>query len=136
MNKQDLRIGNTIEYHLIDDIGPSEEHVDEWIETNVDWQDLNHLSEDEEGFNEWHRPIPLSEEVLVRCGYTMIQESSAGKVWAFVVDGVFSSDLKIIQWKTTERAGKFYRGELELQGLHHLQNIQYALTGHELELKK
>jgi len=80
-------------------------------------------------------PIPLSEEVLVRCGYTMIQENSAGKVWAFVVDGVFSSDLKIIQWKTTDKAGKFFRGELEIQGLHHLQNIQYALTGHELELK-
>ena len=84
--------------------------------------------------NEFISPIPLSEDILLRLGYNIIHNSSAGNAWGFVINGVFSSDLKIIQWKTTEKAGKFYRGELELKGLHHLQNIHHALTGTELTL--
>jgi hypothetical protein len=134
MTPQQLRIGNYLQSKQWGGIGQIE-----GIEVFEDfWQvkAKGYVHDVVEGKYFDLEPIPISEDVLIRCGYTMIQKSSAGKVWAFVVDGVFSSDLKIIEWKTTERSGKFYRGELEIKGLHHLQNIVYFLTGHELELKK
>jgi hypothetical protein len=128
----ELRIGNTIQYHLIDNIGPVEEHVDEWVETNIDWEDLQQVSENEEGFNEWHRPIPLSEEVLMRLGFECSYKSNMhsvyslgdGKISYYFWYGTGNSYLSIVGTKFI------------CNTVHHLQNIVHDLLGHELELKK
>jgi len=123
----ELRIGN---YFCLNTIDENCQPVKIFTQANSMFiRDCEHYGEKWTG-----EPIPLSEDILLRLGYSIIHSSSAGNAWGFVINGVFSSDLKIIQWKTIERAGKFYRSELELKGLHHLQNIHSDLTGTELTL--
>lgn len=77
-------------------------------------------------------PIPLSEEWLVKLGFSVINENSAGKRYGYVINGVFSSDLTFAFWKTTKQAGKFFRADLQIKHVHQLQNLYFALTGVEL----
>ena len=79
-------------------------------------------------------PIMLNEEWLLKFGFSVINESSAGKRYGYVINGVFSSDLTFTFWKTTKEAGKFFRGDLELKSVHQLQNIYFALVNSELQL--
>ena len=60
LTAKDLRCGNTLNYYTAEgDILP----------TTIDWQDIKWVSEDEEGFNSVHAPIPLTEEWLLRLGF-------------------------------------------------------------------
>jgi len=80
-------------------------------------------------------PIPLSEEILVnKCGYSIITESSAGIRYGIVKDHVFNSDLTLTFWKTTDNAGKFFRGNIEIDSVHILQNLLWALAKIEITL--
>lgn len=81
------------------------------------------------------KPIPLDESWLIRAGFSVINESSAGKKYGYVIKGVFSSDLTFIFWKTTENIGKIFRWNLEIKHVHQLQNLFFALTGTELTFK-
>ena len=78
------------------------------------------------------QPIKLTEEWLLKLGFSVITENSAGKRYGYVIDGIFSSDLTFTFWKTTKEAGKFFRGDLELKSVHQIQNLYFALTGREL----
>lgn len=80
------------------------------------------------------KPIPLTEEWLVKFGFSILTENSAGKQYGYVVDHVFDSNLTLTYWETTKDAGKFFRGKLEIKLVHQLQNLFFALTGEELEL--
>lgn len=77
-------------------------------------------------------PIPLTEEWLVKLGFSVINENSAGKRYGYIIDGIFSSDLTFTFWKTTKQAGNFFRGDLQIKHVHQLQNLHFALTGAEL----
>lgn len=81
------------------------------------------------------QPIPLTEEWLLKFGFSIINESSAGKKYGYVVNSIFSSDLIIICWKTTKEIGKFFRSNLEIKYVHQLQNLYFALMGEELTLQ-
>lgn len=76
--------------------------------------------------------VPLTEKWLNDLGFSVISESSAGKRYGYVIDGIFSSDLTFIFWKTTKEAGKFFRCNLELKSIHQVQNLYFALTGEDL----
>lgn len=80
-------------------------------------------------------PIPITEDWLVKFGFEKISENSAGKRYGYVINDIFSSDLTFIFWKTTNQAGKFFRHGLEIKYVHQLQNLYFALTQTELELK-
>lgn len=93
----------------------------------VDWYDLEWISEDPEGFNLVHDPIQLTEEILAKAGFHLNKDRSkyamTGK-WYHIV----------------ENNGEFvFRGlgasVVVVKTLHHLQNLYYALTGEELEVK-
>lgn len=75
------------------------------------------------------RPIPLTEERLLGAGYSVVSESSTGKMYAYMINGVFNSDLTLVFWKDS---GKIFRGDLEIKYYHQLQNLYFALTGEEL----
>ena len=79
-------------------------------------------------------PIPLTEEWLLKLCFSVITEKSVGKRYGYVINGIFSSDLTFIFWKTTKESGKFFRGDLELKSVHQLQNLYFALTNEELTL--
>jgi hypothetical protein len=80
------------------------------------------------------KPIPLTEEWVLKLGFSVISENSAGKRYGYVIGGIFSSDLTFTFWKTTKESGKFFRIDLELKSVHQLQNIYHALTGLELQI--
>lgn len=87
-------------------------------------------------YSDKFNPIPLTEEWLLKFGFSVINENSAGKRYGYVIGGVFSSDLTFTFWKTTIESGKFFRRDLELKSVHQLQNLYFALTNEELTLKQ
>ena len=74
------------------------------------------------------KPIPLTEELLLKCGW----------VRSFI-EGLFrieSVEIEIIKGKfyPSISVGEYHIGK-ELKSLHQLQNLYFALTGEELEIK-
>lgn len=129
MKANELRIGNYYEYFIVDKLDSRKEW---WQLSKIDTTDLSYLvnNDDDEDF----RPIPLTEEWLFKFGFSVINESSAGKRYGYVINGVFNSDLTFTFWKTTKEVGKFFRGDLELKSVHQLQNLYFALTNEEIKL--
>ena len=127
MEAKELRIGNYVDLCGISKI--SELHSEEKqfdnvyleFEESFEWTEYNKL-----------KPIPLTEEILLKCGFSIVNENSAGKKYSYVIDGIFSQDFNLVLWKTTKNFGKIYRGNLEIKYLHQLQNLYFALTNEEL----
>lgn len=125
---KEFRIGNLINYRIVDEMDERKE----WLEVSkIDYDDLRIIGAKHE-MNQDYQKIELTEQWLERLGFSVINESSAGKRYGYVIDGVFSSDLTFTFWKTTKEAGKFFRGDLELKSVHQIQNLYFALTGREL----
>lgn len=81
-------------------------------------------------------PIPLTEEWLLKFGYSITTSNSAGKRYSKVVKGVFAADLSLTYWDTTIDAGKIFRMDRYIKHVHQLQNLYFALTGEELTLNQ
>ncbi len=125
---KEFRIGNLINYRIFDEMDERKE----WLEVSeIDYDDLRIIGAKHE-MNQDYQIIELTEKWLERLGFSVINESSAGKRYGYVIDGIFSSDLTFTFWKTTKEAGKFFRGDLELKSVHQIQNLYFALTGREL----
>ena len=125
---KEFRIGNLINYRIVDKMDERKE----WLEVSeIDYDDLRIIGAKHE-MNQDYQIIELTEKWLERLGFSVINESSAGKRYGYVIDGIFSSDLTFTFWKTTKEAGKFFRGDLELKSVHQIQNLYFALTGREL----
>ena len=125
---KEFRIGNLINYRIVDKMDERKE----WLEVSeIDYDDLRIIGVKHE-MNQDYQIIELTEKWLERLGFSVINESSAGKRYGYVIDGIFSSDLTFTFWKTTKEAGKFFRGDLELKSVHQIQNLYFALTGREL----
>ena len=58
----DLKCGNFLNYDTAEG---------EILPTVIDWQDLKWLTEDSKGFNLVHSPIPLTEEWLLKFGFSL-----------------------------------------------------------------
>lgn len=125
---KEFRIGNLINYRIVDEMDERKE----WLEVSeIDYDDLRIIGAKHE-MNQDYQRIELTEKWLERLGFSVINESSAGKRYGYVIDGIFSSDLTFTFWKITKEAGKFFRGDLELKSVHQIQNLYFALTGREL----
>lgn len=82
-----------------------------------------------------YEPIPLTEELLLKCGYIIIDENEAGKAYNIVEVGKFiNDDTMIVCFARGERAGKFFRKNKEVKSLHQLQNLYSELAEEELEI--
>ena len=127
----DYRIGNIIQYNNeIESTGTITSLIADFV-AGLDYCQIDYRT------NEKHwlinvKPIQLTEQWLEKLGFSVIKESSAGKRYGYVINGIFSSDLTFTFWKTTKEAGKFFRGDLELKSVHQLQNLYFALTQREL----
>jgi hypothetical protein len=105
----DLRVGNLLNYHTAEgDILPSK----------MDWQDFKWIDEDEKGFNLVHSAISITEELLINVGAMKIRENS------YNLNGM---QINITNGKWIE-----YVHQIELEGIHHLQNVFYFIMGKEL----
>ena len=126
MKATELRIGNLVNYDTAEGD----------VFTNViDWQDLKWLSEDEKGFNLVHNPIPLTEEWLKKLGFKLV---FAGQGDGYIYQcgelcksiTIHSRDRNKFLYST------FNSCEINIQYVHQLQNLYFALTNEELTLIK
>ena len=136
MKATELRIGNLV-WH----IGLGEAKVGELRKDAIVL--LN--PKDDKGFkyepmNNFHRiePIPLTEEWLLKFGFN--KEYQKGYIGIDVCnsDFVLTEPLKMGEWQTNYTF-QFETGSVpkfkEIEYVHQLQNLYFALTGEELILK-
>lgn len=123
MKASELRIGNLIYKDII--------HMDTsvtkdvWKVSALDIRDCDHYKDDFNG-----EPIPLTEEWLIRFGAT--KHSSIN--YKLMV-GALPMSLRISPGSNCySELGEIYLGQ-HITHVHQLQNLYFALTGEELQLK-
>jgi hypothetical protein len=116
MKAQDLRIGNNI-FHRNKAI-------------TVNWQELKWIQEENNNF----QPIPITEEILLKCGFI----SGGAKQWLFITldkkDECYLYFNPLGKGIAIDQNGIEFSFEIELNYLHQLQNIFFALTNEELTI--
>ena len=126
MKAKDFRIGNLVYYHIED---PMDERK-EWDEISpIDYDDLRCFETYKD--NSEYRPIPLTEEWLLKFGfeednYTYIKGVHQ-KIFSGIMKFEFNESLK--NWEFS--IGR-YNDLTRVEYVHQLQNLYYALTGEEL----
>lgn len=125
----DLRIGNLFEYNTSEG----------WELNTIDHEDIRQCVESNEYFNEYYRPIPLTEDMLLKCGFE--QRKSLSSIEYFIGTNEVTYDwLFSITWLNHPESinapnAPFYRnGRHTIYFLHQLQNLYYALTQKELTI--
>lgn len=121
----ELRIGNALEYFVEDSLSESE-----WILNIVDADDIALACKDKY-FNKYYRPIPLTPEILEKCGFV------GKKQWfykeRFLLGFISTDDNLQAEWKFGGTDGGW--NLINIKHLHQLQNLYFALTGEELTFK-
>jgi hypothetical protein len=124
----ELRIGNHV--YLTNDNG--ETYIDQ-----IDAIDIYDCWVSPEKFNQSRKFIPITEELLVKAGFKVL-ESSVCKQFYIGINPVTKDWLLDLVWlEKPELIGApnvpFYRnGYHEIHFVHQLQNLYFALTGEEL----
>lgn len=120
MKANELRIGNWVMYNgnpeQIDGIQPS------WLWVRLDSMSMSHFA-----------PIELTPEILVKAGFETCTQNNDGSYnfWGKNIDTSIDVDTdNLYRYRINER----HRTKA-IQYLHQLQNLYYALTGFELEIK-
>lgn len=129
----ELRIGNALEYFVEDSLAESE-----WILNIVDADDIALACKDEY-FNKYYRPIPLTPEILEKCGFEKIESqkqygwyiSIGNRELCWCYADYISLEFKVGQLDDFGDTIK----DINCKYLHQLQNLYFALTGEELTFK-
>ena len=114
----ELRIGNYLTYHTPDDTD---------MPCKIDAQDILNISTNYMHNAEIHSPIPLTEEILLKCGFVKNELGDIilnGLMLAHITSDdnfQFEYTSPIMEWKI-----------IDLKYLHQLQNLIHALTNTEL----
>lgn len=128
MKPTELRIGNILDfegmYSIIKEI--DSQGVSVFInETKEDiWIDLSQST-----------PVPLTEEILLKCGFGKIQNIYQRHNQVLLEPTVNNSFIVKFWTISISRAEPIYHNNLTIKYLHQLQNLYFALTGEELEIK-
>ena len=81
------------------------------------------------------KPIPLTEEILLKCGFTQDADGSFQKNDVSIfLDNRFKTNL-YLQTNDSDRKFSWFGYECKVNHLHHLQNLYFALTGEELKIE-
>ena len=141
MKARELRIGNLVNYQTVEgDI----------LVARIDWQGLKWISKDEKGFNIAHSAIPLTEEWLLKFGFTSEGEGCEG--WLDLKNEIENNKVQLRTWINFEcfqedNGTAFfmlenYEGDdyttiipRKFKYVHQLQNLYFALTREELTIK-
>ena len=129
----ELRLGNALEYLVEDCVDNSSE----WMLNIVDTADIVDAASNESIFNKYYRPIPLTPEILEKCGFRMERKQWALNVggelfhYAFIEGFVVYAKNKNYNELTLDSVTKPNRSRF-IQHLHQLQNLYFALTNEEL----
>lgn len=143
MKVTDLRIGNYHNYLVKDPIDVRKQ----WNEVcQIDAYDLLSLSKDPDVR---YQPIPLTEEWLLKFGFT--SEGEGNEAWLDLKNEIENNKIQLRTWVNFECFEEFggtaflmlenYEGvdyttiiPRKFQYVHQLQNLYFALTGEELSL--
>lgn len=91
--------------------------------------------------SKWFEPIPITEEWLLKIGFEFL-ESSSCKHWHIGINDITHDWLFDLVWLKKPQLidapdAPFYRnGRHNIYYVHQLQNLYFALTGEELEIKE
>ena len=131
----ELRIGNALEYFVEDSLAESE-----WILNIVDADDIVLACKDEY-FNKYYRPIPLTPEILEKCGFEKGTTEWYSKKYFTDLNEV----AEVMELQINLKSFRCSVFDTDLEGcamtakrikyLHQLQNLHFALTGEELTFK-
>jgi hypothetical protein len=118
---QELRIGNWVRLML--------NHSD-YNEFPIELADFNLIAN--ESRNHLYQPIPLTLEILEKCGFVITRISAhPNNIWTLKFEeGIFELE----QIKSFFLCSSQY--EVEVKYLHQLQNLYFALTNEELTFKQ
>lgn len=133
---RELRIGNVVndDTNLAQEIGCKVVGIVESIsEENIG---LKYLRSDGDTFyGEEHpinlSPIPLTEELLLKSGFSYDPESACWKICGLFIRKVESGFSIFIECEDDWYSNCYFK---DFEYLHQLQNIYFALTGKELEV--
>lgn len=124
LRAQDLRIGNIffipgIERYV---------KVCSIFKTHFKCEDLNGVMF-EESIRINYQPIPLTEEILLKCGFIKLDKEDYFYILQYDMNLKIGEDLKLIAWYDLAL------NNVKIKYLHQLQNLYFALTGSELNVK-
>lgn len=124
MESKELRIGNILrEKHTGDKLVVLELTNDR-------------ITFDYKTFTTWQaEPIPLTEEILLKCGFVKSENSLFFHKETSPVQFVISLNTYTIYFKYEGLYQPMLEIPSKLKYLHQLQNLYFALTGQELEIK-
>lgn len=134
MEAKDLRIGNYHYYHIHDELDNPKDYE---VIDQIDADDLKWLSSEAGQNDEQYQPIPLTEDWLKRFGFEFkkgrISEDSGVQLFNDFYD---KGKFKLNHW---DNGKLFYwddKFDNQIQYVHQLQNLYFALTGEELKLRE
>ena len=132
---EELRIGNILNYDTGEGIVP----------TVIGWQDIKWVSENPETFDAVHSLIPLTEEWLLKLGFTkwiwcndcaFISLFFGYSMHCRLMNGIWHIKKMEVRYEERGMFGKSDGGYVIPKGsirhVHQIQNLHFALTGKEL----
>lgn len=129
MKANELRIGNLAEYHIEDEL---DERKEWWEVITIDSDDINWLEKEEPETIDY-RPITLTEEWLLKFGFESIENSGFFRKY-------YNDKYYLLynpkQQYTEICVNSICGGQSKTKYIHQIQNLYFALTGTELEIKK
>jgi hypothetical protein len=128
LKANELRCGNLINYLTAE--GDN-------LETTIDWQDLKWVTEDPNGFNYVHLPIPLTEEWLVKLGFEKFDDDGYSiKVDnATLIIDIEDFSIGVFHSEYDYNKGLYFTPNKCFRTVHQLQNLFFSLTETELTIK-
>jgi hypothetical protein len=120
MEAKDLRIGNLVNYNIVDSLDDRKQWLEESL---IDASDLLYLEKHPNDTD--FKPIPLTEEWLLR--FEFVKKDYGCQIHYY-------ANTKSL-WKITFKKDLFKCDKTIIKHVHQLQNLYFALTGVELTLK-
>ena len=127
----ELRLGNALEYLVEDCVDNSSE----WMLNIVDTADIVDAASNESIFNKYYRPIPLTPEILEKCGF--VKPSKNDNHGGLLVS--IGNDVSIRLKPLISGEGYYWDNfngayKVIIKHLHQLQNLYWCLCRKELEI--
>ena len=80
------------------------------------------------------KPIPLTEEILLKCGFEINGKYYRSKYIQDSIKLIYDFNQRVLYFKYKGEFSPMIQIPRAIESLHELQNIYYALTGKELEV--
>lgn len=125
ISANELRIGNYLTYHTPDDTD---------VPCKIDAQDIYNISINYMLNAEIHSPIPLTEEILLKCGFEETYRSEFRIRYDHKDFMFIGYDINLSGIDNTATGLRYYGSHIKVEYLHDLQNAFKVFTGQELTI--